>query len=178
MYRNNLINFLDIKNFSEKTCTVLDSYLRDMSVVRPEKFSVSISKVNNEILIEPTIVKRVSEENGSYSESEYVVDAEWSENFKKRFHALNEVSNVYRGENNTKIVLSPEQKEGLRAVKRHSRFSGREKSEFFPRVLLSLSFSFFSPSNVVCYDLGNVSFLTRCHGLDFPERSKKKGFLL
>ena len=130
MYRNNLINFLDIKNFSEKTCTVLDSYLRDMSVVRPEKFSVSISKVNDEILIEPTIVKRVSEENGSYSESEYVVDAEWSENFKKRFHALNEVSNVYRGENNTKIVLSPEQKEGLRAVKRHSRFSGREKSEF------------------------------------------------
>lgn len=59
------------------------------------------------------IVKRVSEENGSYSESEYVVDAEWSENFKNAFHALNEVSNVYRGENNTKIVLSPEQKGGF-----------------------------------------------------------------
>ena len=131
MYYNNLINFMDIKFFSEKTRTALDSYLSGLSVVRPEKLSVSISKINDDILVEPTIIKKSNAgSDTSDSECEYVVAADESEDLKKAFNGLNNVTDVYRGKNGTKIVISKEQKEGLASLKRKNKFSGKEKSDF------------------------------------------------
>lgn len=111
-YTKNLKCFGDIKSLSTKAASILDSYLLNQNVVKPDKINIDINYTNGILEIIPNI------------------DLEHSDDFVKTFDQLNSIRSVYPvkgGTGTNRIVFEEEQIEELQKIKTNRRIDDPKK---------------------------------------------------
>ena len=111
----NLRLFANIKQLAQDSCCELDSYLQNENVFVPDKMKVDIIKDGDEIRLAPAI------------------DSDANKQFQDSFERGRRALNIYPTSNSegerTRVVLTPEQAEGVREIKSHKGASREELQE-------------------------------------------------
>ncbi len=106
-FQNNLLNFSDIKDLTSQEAAILDNYLQNETVYKPERIKVDLSRNGDLVNVEP-----------GFDEVE-------DESFQKAFDLFPSTREVYNAKDNNgnkmRVVLDPKQKEQLDVIKKNFR---------------------------------------------------------
>lgn len=128
--------FAEIKQLAEEAGVAIDSYMSNENVLVPEKIKIEIGRDEEGFTLQPAI------------------DTADNERFQSTFHKMRKVVGVYpvqreNGER-VRVVLKPEQKEGLETLKKSG---GKHKSLKEMRQLVDQPTEYFSPED---FDLSEL----------------------
>ena len=133
----NLLSFAKIKGLAKETGAILDSYLNSQEVITPQKISLRLKRINDDIIeIEPVLCEVVKQ--GENSILKPLLDEDQSKDFLKKFDRL-PPRNIYPSK--PRVVLNSEQKDALVQIKKHRHVSGKKKE-----LLLKNPSAFFDPN--------------------------------
>ena len=114
----NFLAFAEIKTLAEEAGVYLDSYLGNENVLAPDKIKIEIVRNDEGFILQPSI------------------ETEDNEKFQNTFHKLRKVVDVYPVQRDSgervRVVVKPEQKEGLEEIKKHGgrQITAKEMQKF------------------------------------------------
>lgn len=132
----NFLAFAEIKTLAEKADICLDSYLDNENVLAPDKIKIEIGRNDEGFILQPAI------------------ETADNDKFQSTFHKLRKTVDVYPVQRESgervRVVVKPEQKEGLEEIKKHGgqRMTAKEMQRF-----VSQPTAFFDPET---FDLSEL----------------------
>ena len=119
-----LIRFSEIKQLSNKSAAILDSYLKAENIFVPEKIGLKLSKTEDGNL---EILPEIESLDKSDIQKQFETKFDTARNVRPSYTIKDEKNNRLR------IPFSKKQQDGLRKIKKYRRIDGKEKEKILKK---------------------------------------------